>query len=76
LNLPTNIPQFRKSAESATPTLERLGVLAVQNNGVLCKNLHLIMKTLQKIDWLKIVLGAIVGAYVFGSIIYGIIDNS
>jgi hypothetical protein len=34
------------------------------------------MKTLQKIDWLKIVLGAIVGAYVFGSIIYGIIQNS
>jgi len=34
-----NIPQFRKSAESATPTLARLGVLAVQSNRVLCKKL-------------------------------------
>lgn len=33
------------------------------------------MKTLQKIGWLTIVLGVIVGAYVFGSIIYGLIDN-
>lgn len=33
------------------------------------------MKLLQKIDWLTIVLGVIVGVYVFGSIIYGLIDN-
>jgi len=69
-----NIPQFRKSVESATPTLNRLGVLAVQDNLVLCKNLQFIMKTLQQIDWLKWTL-AVTVLSIIGSGVYSAIVN-